>query len=132
MEWFTGPDMDRHFFVLAVVFYGLSTIYSVFLWRKGFRQDDRANYLLLLAAFIFHTAAMLTRGFRLKQCPVSNLYEATMFVAWTIVTIYLVVGLWPRLRFLGAFASPILFAGGLFSLMKALDPPHNVQTESHQ
>jgi hypothetical protein len=29
---------DRHFFLLAVVLYGVSTVYSVFLWRKGFRQ----------------------------------------------------------------------------------------------
>ncbi len=131
VDWFTGPDRDRHFFVLAVMLYGLSTVYSVFLWRKGFREDDRVNYMLLLGTFVFHTSAMLLRGFKLKQCPVGNLYEATMFVAWTIVTIYLIVGLWPRLRFLGAFASPILFAGGLFSLMKALDAPHNVQTEAH-
>jgi len=36
MAWFT----DRNCFLLAVTFYGLSTIYSVFLWRKGFRRDD--------------------------------------------------------------------------------------------
>ena len=130
VDWFTGIKSDRHYFVLAVIFYGLSAIYSVFLWRKGFREDDRANYLILLAAFAFHTAAMLIRGLRLGQCPVTNLYEATMFVAWTIVTAYLVVGLWPRLRFLGAFASPILFGVGLFSLMRGLDPSRNAHTEA--
>ena len=120
MAWFT----DRHFFLLAVMFYGLSTVYSVFLWRMGFRKDDHVNYFLLLAAFGLHTVAMFERGFSLKQCPVNNLYEATTFVAWTIVAAYLVIGLWPRLRFLGAFASPVLFAIGVFALMPALDPPH--------
>jgi len=37
---------------------------------------------------------------------------------------YLVIGLLPRLRFLGAFASPVLLAIGVFALMPALDPPH--------
>ena len=72
-------------------------IYSVFLWRKGFRQDNRVNYLILLLGFGLHTTAMVLRGFDLKHCPVNNLYEATTFVIWTIVTVYLVVGVWSRL-----------------------------------
>jgi ABC-type uncharacterized transport system permease subunit len=118
VPWFT----DRHFFLLAVAIYGLSMVYSVFLWRKGFRKDDHVNYFLLLAAFGLHTIAMFQRGFSLSQCPVNNLYEATTFIAWAIVAAYLVVGLLPRLRFLGAFASPVLFAIGVFALMPALDP----------
>jgi HemX protein len=117
VAWFT----DRHFFLLAVIVYGLSMIYSIFLWRNGFRRDDHVNYLLLLLGFGFHTGAMFLRGFRLDRCPVTNLYEATTFATWTIVAVYLVVGLWARLRFLGAFASPVLFAIGVFALMPNLD-----------
>src|SRR3974390_3263407 len=97
-------------------------IYSLFLWRKGFRRDDHINYLLLLLAFGLHTSAMILRGFRLNHCPVTNLYEATTFAMWSIVAVCLVVGLWPRLRFLGAFPSPILFGIGVFALMPSRDP----------
>jgi ABC-type uncharacterized transport system permease subunit len=120
---------DRHFFLLAVALYGLSTVYSVFLWRMGFRRDDRVNYLLLFAAFALHTVAMFQRGFSIAHCPVNNLYEATAFIAWTIVAVYLVIGLLPRLRFLGAFTSPVLFAIGVFALMPALDPPRGLQPQ---
>jgi len=99
-------------------------VYSIFLWRKGFRRDDYVNYSVLLVAFGLHTTAMALRGFRLNHCPVTNLYEATTFAMWTIVAVYLVVGLWPRLRFLGAFASPVLFAIGVFALMPNLDTEH--------
>lgn len=112
---------DRDFFKFAVVFYGLSAIYSVFLWRKGFRQDNRTTYLLMLFAFGLHTTAMVKRGFSLERCPVNNIYEAMTFISWTIVTTYLVVGFFQRLRFLGAFASPFLFAIGIFALMPGLD-----------
>jgi HemX protein len=125
VAWFT----DRHFFLLAVIVYGLSMIYSVFLWRNGFRRDDHVNYLLLLLGFGFHTMAMLLRGFRLDRCPVTNLYEATIFATWTIVAVYLIVGLWARLRFLGAFASPVLFAIGVFALMPNLDALHDKRPE---
>jgi len=51
----------------------------------------------------------------------NNLYEATLVIAWTIVAAYLILGILSRLRFLGAFASPILFAIGVFALMPPLD-----------
>ncbi len=103
--------------------------YSIFLWRSGFRRDDHVNYVLLLLGFCFHTTAMLLRGFRLDRCPVTNLYEATIFITWTIVAVYLLVGLWARLRFLGAFASPVLFAIGVFALMPNLDELHGKRPE---
>lgn len=108
----------------------MSMIYSVFLWRKGFRQDNRVNYFLLLAAFGLHTTAMVMRGYQLNRCPVTNLYEITCFVSWTIVAVYLVVGLWARLRFLGAFASPILFGIGVFALMPGLDRQSEVSASN--
>ena len=74
MDWLT----DKHYFLIAVIFYGFSMIYSVFLWRKGFREDNRVNYFLLFIACAFHTTAMVKRGFSLQRCPVNNLYEATI------------------------------------------------------
>src|SRR5688572_4081977 len=117
MGWFT----DRHCFALAVGVYGLSTLYSIFLWKKGFSRDNRLNYLLLSVAFLLHTLAMVKRGLSFSRCPVNNLYEATTFISWTIVTSYLLLGVWNRLRFLGAFVSPFLFALGVFALMPQLD-----------
>ena len=104
-------------------------VYSVFLWRNGFRRDNHVNYLLLLLGFVLNTTGMMVRGFRLDRCPVTNLYEATTFAMWAIVALYLVLGLWARLRFLGAFASPGLFAIGVFALMPGLDTPHGMRAD---
>lgn len=112
-----------------MLLYGLSTIYSVFLWRRGFREDNRVNYLLLLGGFGCHVIAMGLRGFSLQHCPVNNLFEATMFFSWAIVTAYLIIGISARLRFLGAFVSPVLFCVGVFALMPSLDPPHGPTPE---
>jgi len=113
VAWFT----DRQLFLLAVLVYGLSTVYSVFLWRKGFRKDDHANYLLLLAAFVLQTTAMTERAVAYHRCPVKGIVEATMFLGWALATVYLLIGLLPRLRFLGAFASPGLLAIGVFVVL---------------
>jgi len=117
VTWFT----DRHFFLLAVAFYGLSTVYSVFLWRKGFRRDDWANYFLIAAGVALHTVAMFKRGLTLHSCPVNNLYEATAFLLWALGLACLVYSLLPRFKFLCAFTAPVLFTVGVFALMPSLD-----------
>ncbi len=110
--------------------YGISMVYSVFLWRKGFRRDDHVNYLLLLFGFGLHTTSMVMRGILRGQCPVTNLYEATTFLMWTVVGVYLLLGLWARFRFIGAFASPGLFALGVFALMPSLDVSRGVWSQA--
>ena len=120
MAWFT----DRHFFLLAVICYGLSTIYAVFLWRKGFRRDDWVNYFLIVAGVALHTLAMTKRGLTLHSCPVNNLYEATTFLLWALGLACLIYSLLPRFKFLCAFTAPVLFTVGVFALMPSLDPPH--------
>ena len=117
MAWFT----DRHCFLFAVTFYGLSTLYSVFLWRKGFRRDEWANYFLLAAGVALHTLAMFKRGLTLHSCPVNNLYEATTFLLWTLGLACLIYSLLPRFKFLAAFTAPVLFTIGIFALMPSLD-----------
>jgi ABC-type transport system involved in cytochrome c biogenesis permease subunit len=120
---------DRQWFLCALIPYGLSAIHSILLWRQGFRHHNRITYLLLLAGFALTTAAMLKRGLSVNHCPIHNLYEATTFVIWTITAAYLVLGLWGRLRFLGAFASPVLFAIGAFALMPGLDRAPGAQAD---
>ena len=112
---------DRNCFAIAVLIYGLSAAYSIFLLRRDLRQHNWFNYILLLTAFGFHTASMIMRGYSLERCPIHNLYEATKFVAWTMTATYLVFGLWARLRFLGAFAAPLLFGIGVFTMFLPAD-----------
>ncbi len=115
--------------MFAVLIYGASMIYSIFVWRKGFREDNRTNYFILLGAFVFHTLSMISRGNFAQRCPVNNLYEMLVFISWTIVASYLAIGFWSRLRYLGAFASPLLFIVGVFALFPGLDPVYHDQPQ---
>ncbi len=116
---------DRTFFALAVLFYGVSMVYSVFLWRRGFRQDDRTNFAILLVGFVLNTVALCKRGLYFDRCPVNNLYEAMVFLTWSIAGVCNGLNFSPKLRFVGAFASPVLFCIGVFALMPSLDVKHD-------
>ena len=113
---------DKTYFCCAVTLYGIAMVYSVFLWRKGFQRDDWVVYGMLAGGWVLHTVAMVKRGFNLEACPITNLYEATAFIMWTIVAGYLMIGVWQRFRFVGAFASPLLFLLGVFALFPDMDP----------
>jgi ABC-type uncharacterized transport system permease subunit len=119
VNWLT----ERNSFSIAVLLYGVSVIYGIFLLRRGFRRDDHINYLLLGTGFLFHTSAILLRGISLQRCPIHNLFEAVMFISWTIAAVNMVLGARPALRFIGAFAAPILLILGIFGLMPVLDAP---------
>ena len=112
---------DRALFVAAVIIYGCGALHSIFLWRQGFRRDHWINASLLALALAFHTSALAARGYGISRCPVNNLYEAVVFMGWAMSATCLGISLWPKLRLLGAFASPILLAMGIFALMPELD-----------
>lgn len=117
MSWLT----DRNYFLCAVIFYGIGMLHSIFVWKEGFRHHDRITWGLLLAGFVCNSRAMFLRGMTFQHCPVNNLYEAFAFVIWTLVLVTLIVSLIPRLRFVAAFAAPVVFAMGVFAMMPPLD-----------
>ncbi|MCX8156922.1 MAG: cytochrome c biogenesis protein CcsA [Verrucomicrobiae bacterium] len=114
---------DRMWFQAAVIVYGIGLVYSVFLWRRGFRRDDRIHYLILLVAYALHLLAMMKRGYSLQRCPTSNLYEATVFIGWAMMSACLGLALVQRFRFLPVFANPVMVGLGVFAMMPGLDTP---------
>lgn len=114
---------DRTWFQVAVIMYGIGLVYSVFLWRREFRRDDRIHYLILLVAYALHLLSMMKRGYSLQRCPTSNLYEATLFIGWGMMSACLALALFPRFRFLPVFANPVMVGLGVFAMMPGLDTP---------
>lgn len=112
---------EKNSFLIAVVLFGISIVYGIFLMRAGFRRDDRINFLILFAGFCFQTLAMLQRGLSFSHCPVHNLYESILFVSWAILLGYLIIGIHPRLRFLGVYVAPLVFGLGILAQMPNMD-----------
>ncbi len=108
---------------MAVVLYGLGTLFALLVWRRDFSKDNRALYGLLAAGWVLHTLAMFQRGFSLSRCPITNLFEATLFILWTIGAAFLAIGFAHRLRFLGVFIAPLFFCVGVFAMVPELDKP---------
>jgi ABC-type transport system involved in cytochrome c biogenesis permease subunit len=63
------------------------------------------------------------RGEAIGRCPITNLFEVFVFLAWSIVLTYMVVGPAYRLSLMGAFTAPLVFVIQGFALLAKVPMP---------
>src|SRR5438309_7486581 len=92
--------------------------------RGGIFRSMRFNFFAVGLGFIFQTAFLSIRGHLLGRCPITNLFEVIVFVAWSVALFYLIVGPAYRLSLMGAFTAPLVVFLQLFALFAPIDNPH--------
>jgi len=75
--------------------------------RAGWGGGRAWDFGFLLAGFVPLTAALFVRGQAEGSCPLNSLYDVLVFLAWSLVLIYLLVGSSYRLSLLGFFTAPL-------------------------
>ena len=91
--------------------------------RAGVFRPTRFNFFAIAMGFIFQTAFLSVRGHALRRCPLTNLFEVLIFLAWSIGLIYLLVGPAYRLSLMGAFTAPVVVVLQGFALLAHIDLP---------
>jgi len=109
--------MDRTLLWIAEGVYLLSFLVSLFFVRARLGSPYPVTVALVGLGFAVHTIGLYLRGMAIQGCPITNLFETLMFIAWAIVLIYLVVGAIFRVSFLGAFAIPLVVALGAVAII---------------
>ena len=84
----------------------------------------RFTFLAVSLGFIFQTAFLSVRGHALGRCPITNLFEVIIFVAWSAALFYMVVGPVYRLSLMGAFTAPLVVVLQLIALLAPIDHPY--------
>jgi ABC-type uncharacterized transport system permease subunit len=128
--------MDRYWLVAAAFCFLLSFGHTLFALGSGTFRPARFNLLAMSAGFIFETVFLFQRGKIVGACPITNLFEVLVFLSWSIVLLYLLVGPAYRLSLMGAFTSPLVLVLLLLALIAPVDAPaprlaHNPWVEFH-
>src|SRR6266404_4236538 len=89
--------------------------------RGGVFRPVRFNFFAVGLGFIFQTAFLSVRGHEVGRCPITNLFEVIIFVAWSVALFYIVIGPAYRLSLMGAFTAPLVVLLQLFALIAPLD-----------
>jgi len=84
----------------------------------------RFNFFAVGLGFIFQTAFLSVRGHELGRCPLTNLFEVFIFLAWSVAAIYMLVGPAYRLSLMGAFTAPLVVLLQGFALIAPIDIRH--------
>ncbi|HVE15563.1 MAG TPA: cytochrome c biogenesis protein CcsA [Chthoniobacterales bacterium] len=116
--------MERYWLVAASFCFLLSFGHTLFALGSGTFRPARFNLAAMAGGFAFESVFLYQRGQIVQTCPITNLFEVLVFLSWSIVLIYLLVGPAYRLSLMGAFTSPLVLA----LLMLALFAPVDIVT----
>jgi ABC-type uncharacterized transport system permease subunit len=92
--------------------------------RAGVFRPMRFNFVAIGLGFVFQTAFLWVRGRELERCPITNLFEVFIFIAWSVALIYMLVGPVYRLSLMGAFTAPLVLLLQGFALVAPIDVRH--------
>ena len=84
--------------------------FAMFLVAVFGRHDglNRVGLWLVVGGWVLQTVAIVVRGLDAGRVPVVGAYESLGAVAWSIVTVYLVVELFTRVKTVGLYVTPVV------------------------
>src|SRR5437868_7966074 len=119
--------MDRQLLIVSTLCFFTALVRTLLAAREGTALHGRFNFFAIGLGFLCQTAFLSIRGHALGRCPLTNLFEVFIFLAWSIALIYLVIGPAYRLSLMGAFTAPLVFGIQTFALLAPIDVPDPVR-----
>src|SRR6266478_5125209 len=123
--------MDRHLVTISTLCFVAAIVRTIVELRAGMFRPARFNFFAIAAGFIFQTAFLSVRGHALGRCPLTNLFEVFIFLAWSVALIYLLIGPTYRLSLMGAFTAPLVVLLQGFALIAPIEVRHLVKVPAN-
>src|SRR5437762_9120117 len=123
--------MDRVILIVSTICFLAAVVHTVIELRGAVFRPMRFNFFAVGLGFIFQTAFLSIRGHALGRCPLTNLFEVFIFLAWSVALIYMLVGPAYRLSLMGAFTAPLVVLIQGFALIAPIDVRHPVKVSAN-
>jgi ABC-type transport system involved in cytochrome c biogenesis permease subunit len=96
--------------VLWIAFLMYCGGFAMFLVALFGRHDglNRAGLWLVVGGWALQTVALVTRGVSAGHFPIVGAYESLSAVAWSMVTVYLVLEFFTRVKTVGLYVTPVV------------------------
>lgn len=114
--------MDRLLLVASTFCFLIGFAQTVFALRARVYHRTGFSFLANLAGFLCQTGFLYLRGEAIRRCPLTNLFEVMVFLCWSMLLFYLLIGPAYRLSLLGAFTSPFVFVIQVIALLLPATP----------
>ena len=123
--------MDRQLLIVSTLCFLAAVVRTIVALRARIFRPGRFNFLAIGLGFVFQTAFLSIRGHALGRCPLTNLFEVFIFLAWSVALIYMLVGPTYRLSLMGAFTAPLVVLIQGFALIAPIDVRHPVKVSAN-
>jgi len=120
--------MDRLLLAISTFCFLLGFAYTMHALGARVYRASRLNFFAILSGFLCQTAFLYLRGETLGRCPLTNRFELLVFLSWSMVLFYLLIGPAYRLSLLGAFTSPLVFLFQMGALLFVDDVPSRLRS----
>jgi ABC-type uncharacterized transport system permease subunit len=114
-------EPSRLLLVLATLAFLGGVVHAVITLRAGRWHESRWHLLPMAVGFGFQSAFLYLRGQSHGRCPLTNQFEIFIFIGWSIVLLYFLVGTAFRLSLLGVFTAPLLTILQTIAMLSPLD-----------
>lgn len=114
-------DTSRLLLLLATLAFLGSVFHAALAIRRGQWQESRWHLVPMAVGFILQSAFLYIRGQAHGRCPLTNQFEVFIFIGWSIVLLYFVVGTPFRLSLLGVFTAPLVTILQIIAVLLPLD-----------
>lgn len=101
--------MERAFLASSTLCFLAGFAYSMYALGAKVRHPSRWNFAVMLIGFGLQLGFLQMRSAVVGRCPLTNLFEVLVFLSWSVVLLYFVVGSTYRLSLLGTFTAPLVF-----------------------
>src|SRR4051794_9287553 len=119
--------MERQLLLASTLCFLVGLAHTLASLRDGVFRPRRFNFIAIVLGFALQSAFLYVRGHALGRCPITNLFEVFVFLAWSLALIYLVIGPAYRLSLMGAFTAPLVLLIQGFALLAPIDIQHPVR-----
>ena len=117
--------------IISTLCFAGGFVYSVLAIRSGWHRPKVPNMVIMAAGFGLQSLFLQFRGEMHGRCPVTSGAEILVFLSWSTVLLYFILGRTFRLSLLGVFTSPLVFffqGTALLSLLIADTGPCPAET----
>ena len=106
---------DRQLLLLATAAFLAAVVPTVRALLSGHWRTSR-QWIPMLIGFVLQTGAVYLRGEAVQQCPMKSLSDVLVFISWSVVLLYFLVGPAYRVSLLGIFTAPLVTAMHVLAL----------------
>jgi HemX protein len=119
--------MERQLLLGSTLCFLVAVAHTLATLREGVFHPRRFNFFAIALGFVLQSAFLYIRGHTLGRCPITNLFEVFIFLAWSVALIYLAIGPAYRLSLMGAFTAPLVLLIQAFALLAPIDVRHSIR-----